>query len=78
MEREQSIEATKSKGPLGVAQQAKEKSVEKARCQQLIVKEEDVFMALPQPSVNEPRGNGRLMSISNFGFLLPQLAFADP
>ena len=73
MARERSIEATKSNGPLGVAQQANEK----ARSRQPIIEEDD-FVAVPHPDVNESTGYGRFTSISNLGFLLPRSSFAIP
>ena len=71
--RERSIEVANSKGPLGVAQQAKKK----AWSRQPIIKE-DECVAVSQPEVNESAGYGRLMSFTNLGFLLPQPSFANP
>jgi hypothetical protein len=78
MAMQRAIEATKSegKGPLGVAQKAKKKPREKARSRQSIIKE-DVFVAAPQPGLNEPTGYGGLMGFSNFGSL-PRPSFANP
>ena len=77
MARERLTEATKSKGPLGVVQHAKKEPEEKARSRQPIIRE-DVFVAVPQPDVNEPTGDGRFTSLSNLGFLFPQPSFANP
>jgi hypothetical protein len=76
---QRTIEATKSKGKeplLCVAQKAKKNPKEKAHPRQSIVKE-DVFVAAPQPDLNEPTGYGGVMGFSNFGFL-PRPSFASP
>jgi hypothetical protein len=66
---QRAIEAAKSKGkkPLHIAQKAKEK----ARSRQSIIRE-DVFVAAPQPNLNEPMGYGGLVGV------LPQLTFTNP
>jgi hypothetical protein len=77
MAMQRSIEATKSKGRLiGVAPKATKEPEEKARSRQPIVKEDDVFVAAPQPDLNEPTGYGEFMTFRNFSFLLPQPSFA--
>jgi hypothetical protein len=76
---QRAIETTKSKGNgplLVVAQKAKKKPKEKAQPRQSIVKE-DVFVAAPQPDLNEPTGYGGLMGFSNFCYL-PRSSFANP
>jgi hypothetical protein len=74
---QRAIEATNmskgGKGPLRVAQKGKEKT----RCRHSIIKE-DVFAAVPQPSLDAPTaGHGGSMSFSNMVFL-QQASFAIP
>jgi hypothetical protein len=77
---QRSMEATKSKGKarLRVAENAKQKPEEKVRPRQPIIREDDVFVAAPQPDLNEPTRYGRFLSFNNLGFLLPQPSIANP
>jgi hypothetical protein len=79
MAMQRAIEAEKSKrtGPLlPVAQNAKKKPEEKARSRQPIIND-DVFVAAPQPNINEATEyGGGLMGFSNFDFL-PSPSFAN-
>jgi hypothetical protein len=63
---------SKEKEPLGVEQKAIKSPKEKTRYLQSIITKEDVFVAAPQPNLQESIGYGGLM-----GFVLTTAEFCE-